>query len=269
MGKIRTRLIGDENIEKKQKKEAQERSERKKEQLKKATKEVEVKNEPASKEIEPAPPKKTDKKPEVKKGAKKVKKHGKKYLEAVKKVDLRKAYALLEAIEKLKEIAYAGFDESVELHINTIETGLKGEAALPHGTGKTIRVKIVDEAVIAQIEKGNLDFDVLISHPSFMSKLARFARILGPKGLMPNPKSGTIGLEPEKIAQKFQKGNVRWKTEPKFPIIHQVIGKISLKSDAICENAKNFIESVGIDKMTKAYIKTTMSPALNIDIQKL
>ncbi|KKQ36631.1 MAG: 50S ribosomal protein L1 [Candidatus Roizmanbacteria bacterium GW2011_GWA2_37_7] len=138
-----------------------------------------------------------------------------------------------------------------------------------HGTGKSVKVAIVDDVVLAKIGKGVLDFDILISHPSFMNKLAKYAKVLGPKGLMPNPKAGTIGPEPEKLAEKFKKGTVRWKTEPKFPLIHQIVGKISLKPEQIAENTRSFIQSVGTKNITKAYIKLTMSPALQIDLQNI
>ncbi|GIW64790.1 MAG: hypothetical protein KatS3mg092_0723 [Patescibacteria group bacterium] len=259
MGKIRTRILGLEEIEEKQKKEQKEKSATKKTQKKKEIKE-EVKTE-----------EKKEKKPEKKvvedkKVVPEPRKRGKKYQENKKMVDKNKLYSLKEAVEMLKKFKKASFDESVELHLVVDEVGLKGEVELPYSTGKTVRVKIVDDKVLEEIEKGKLDFDVLVAHPSFMPKLTKFAKILGPKGLMPNPKAGTISPNPEEIVKKFSKGVLRWKTEPKFPLIHQMIAKISVKEEEIVANAEKFIDAVGKKHIKKAYIKTTMSPSLKLQI---
>lgn len=259
MGKIRTRILGLEEIEEKQKKEQKEKSSSKK--LQKKKEEIEKKETVKTQE----------KKDEVKKEKKEVekivftsKKRGKRYEENKKMVDKKKIYDLKEAILILKKFKKASFDESVEIHLNVDEIGLKGEVELPYSTGKTIRVKIVDEKVLEDIEKGKLDFDVLISHPSFMPRLTKYAKILGPKGLMPNPKAGTISTNPEEVLKKFQKGVLRWKTESKAPLIHQMLGKISMKEEELIANIEKFIESVGKKHILKAFIKTTMSPSVRI-----
>jgi len=269
MGKIRTRLIGDTEVEAKQKLKSKERAARKKKQEKIVEENITIEVENV---VEKSQEDKTGEKKSkkiTKKSEQIKKKRGNKYLQAKQKIESGKIYPLNEAIGHLKKLTYAKFDESVELHLNTTEEGLRGEVTLPNSIGRSVRVAIVDDAVLTEIEKGVIEFDVLISHPSFMSKLAKFAKILGPKGLMPNPKAGTIGLEPEKLAEKYKKGSIRWKTEAKFPLIHQMIGKISLKSEQIHENAKSFIDSVGAKKITKAYIKLTMSPSLQIDLQSI
>ena len=156
------------------------------------------------------------------------------------------------------------FDQSVELHFVVDETGLKGEIELPFSTGKIVRVKIVDDSVLSDLEKGKIEFDVLVTHPSFMPKLAKYAKVLGPKGLMPNPKAGTVSMKPEEVVKKFEKGMIRWKTEAKFPLIHQMIGKISFEEKNLLANAEKFIEAVGKIHIRKAYIKTTMSPAVKL-----
>lgn len=198
-----------------------------------------------------------------------VKSRGKKYKEAKQLVDRTKLYILKDAIELLKKIKTAKFDESVELHINVDETGLKGEVDLPHSTGKTVKVAVVNDEVLANIEKGKIDFDVLVTHPSFMPKLAKFAKVLGPKGLMPNPKAGTITPTPEVVVKKFSKGILRWKTEVKFPLIHQMIGKISFETDSLADNAKKFISAVGKPHIKKIIIKSTMSPSVKLDVEKI
>jgi len=116
------------------------------------------------------------------------------------------------------------------------------------------------------LEKGKIDFDILITHPSYMPKLVKYAKLLGPKGLMPNPKAGTISDKPEEVVKKFQKGMIRWKTEPKFPLVHQLIGKISMEEKALEENIKKFIQSVGEKHILSAFIKTTMSPSVKIKL---
>ena len=101
-----------------------------------------------------------------------------------------------------------------------------------------------------------------------MSKLARFAKVLGPKGLMPNPKAGTVSANPEEVAKKFLKGTLRWKTEPKFPIIHQQIGKLSYDSKKINENAQAFINAVGKAQIKSMFIASSMGPSLEIEVEK-
>jgi len=272
MGKIRTRIIGDTDVEEEQKQKAKERAARKKAQEKKSEEQVDVQmdvNAVNAVDEGVVKEKKKTKKKNSKKTEREPKKKGTKYLKAKKQVESGKIYPLNEAIALLKKLTFASFDESVELHLNTSESGLRGEVTLPHGTGRSVKVAIVDDAVLAQIEKGIIEFDILIAHPSYMSKLAKFAKVLGPKGLMPNPKAGTIGPEPEKLAEKFQRGSIRWKSESKFPLIHQMIGKISLKPQEIHENTKSFIDAVGIKKISKMYIKTTMSPALQVTIESV
>lgn len=259
MGKIKTRILGLEEIEEKQKKEQKEKAALKKAEKKKEGKK-ELKDEVKNK-IE------KEEKKEVKQETKKAtepKKRGKRYEENKKMIEKNKIYDLKEAVSILKKFKKASFDESVEIHINVDEQGLKGEVELPYSTGKTIRVKIVDDKVLEEIEKGKLDFDILITHPSFMPRLTKFAKILGPKGLMPNPKAGTISPNPEEVAKKFQKGVLRWKTEPKASLIHQMLGKISMKEEEIIGNIEKFIESVGRKHILKAFIKTTMSPSIRI-----
>jgi len=265
MGKIRTRILGLEEIEEKQKKEQKERAAQKKVNKPKIEeKKEEKKPEEKQKEV-----KTTSVKEE--KGVKRavLKQRGKRYIEAKKKIEKNKRYTLEAAVGLLKKIKYTNFDESVELHLNVDKTGLKGEVEMPYSIGKTVRVVVVDDKILAQIEKGQLDFDILVTHPSYMPKLAKFAKILGPKGLMPNPKAGTISPNPEEVAKKFQKGTLRWKTEPKFPLIHQLIGKLSSKDEEIIANVKAFLRSVGRTHIQKVFIKTTMSPALQLDIEKI
>jgi large subunit ribosomal protein L1 len=264
MGKVRTRILGLENLEQEQKEEQKKRSMEKKMDKQKEDDELRETDEA----IEPKKKAKKTKKEEIEE-VKPKHKRGKKYMESAKKVDSKKAYTLDEAVSHLKKMKYAKFEESVELHLNVDTTGLKGEVDLPFSTGKTVRVVIVDDKIIEDIEGGKIEFDILVAHPSFMPKLAKFAKVLGPKGLMPNPKAGTVSPHPEEVVKKFEKGVLRWKTEPKFPLVHQLIAKGSHEDAKIVENAKAFITAVGKGHISAAYIKTTMSPALMIDLNTI
>ncbi len=190
------------------------------------------------------------------------------YKQALMKVDHNKLYPFADGLTLLREVALAKFDETVELHINSTEKGLRGNVQLPHGTGKEIKVVIADaktiDKIVEDVGNGKIDFDTLIAHPSIMGKLARVAKFLGPKGLMPNPKNGTISDKPEDVAKKFQKGAVNWKTESEFPIIHAVIGKLSFKDKQLEDNFKALIKSISSDKIQKVTLKSTMSPGIKI-----
>jgi large subunit ribosomal protein L1 len=276
MGKIRTRILGYEDLEEQQKKEQKERAKEKKAQKFKKSEEAhqqeEVEEYSKKADIEiPEEMKKTEQKEEPEKGTKKVSKsvRGKKYTEALKKVDQKKQYTLDEAVSLLKKVKYTGFDGSFELHINVEKKGLKGEVELPHATGKTVRVRILDDATLEEIEQGKIEFDILIAQPTQMAQLAKFAKVLGPKGLMPNPKAGTVSPQPEEVAKKFEKGAIQWKTEPKFPLIHQQIAKTSADDAQVTENAAVFLQSVGKGNMQQAFITTTMGPSLQIDLNSL
>ena len=267
MGKIRSRMLGSEEIEKEQKEEQKKRAEEKK--MKKTQKKVEEKEEVKEPTEEKAPEKKVKPKKEVVEKVVKAKVVGKRFGMNKKMVESGKLYTIEAAVALLKKMKLAAFVESVEFHANVESTGLKGEVELPHTTGKSVRVVIVDDALLEQLAKGIINFDVLITHPSYMPKLARYAKVLGPKGLMPNPKAGTISPKPEEVAKKFSKGLLRWKTEPKFPIIHQMVGKISHTDSDLVENIQALIKSIGKSNMFSAYIKTTMSPSVKLDIVHL
>ncbi|MEK9178586.1 MAG: 50S ribosomal protein L1, partial [Patescibacteria group bacterium] len=156
-----------------------------------------------------------------------------------------------------------GFDETVELHINTIDGSVSGRMMLPHGTGKKARVAIASDELIEQLEKGTIDFDVLIAHPSMMPKLAKVAKFLGPRGLMPNPKSGTITDKPEEAMKKFEEGQINFKTE-KSPIVHLSVGKLSFGPDKLSENIEAAIEAINKAKIRNAILKSTMSPGIKL-----
>ncbi len=271
MGKIRVKVLGLEDVEKEQKEKAKRRREEKKKRkkvLEEHKPEIDKdknKNEDQTSKANDVEVK-TVKEHKEKRSVKHV--QGKKYLKA-KSMSAKKPMLLEEAVKLLRKMHYVQFDETFELHLNVVKTGLKGEIEIPFGTGKKIKAVIADENLLKKIEGGSIDFDVLIAHPSFMPRLAKYARILGPKGLMPSPKKGTISNNPEEAIKKFTDKLVQWKTEQKFPLIHQAIGKLSFKDKEVVENAKALISAVGLKNIKSAFIKLTMTPSVEVDLKSL
>lgn len=175
-------------------------------------------------------------------------------------------YNLDQALEALKKFQKGKFDETVELHINVKEKGISGQITLPHGTGKKRVIKIADDAIISEVAKGKINFDILVAHPSMMPQLARVAKILGPRGLMPNPKNGTISPNPDEAVKKLEGGQMNYKTESEHPIIHASVGKVSFEDKMLKENINAFITSVGKEKINNITLKSTMSPAIRLSI---
>lgn len=192
--------------------------------------------------------------------------HSKSYQKAMDTLDRSKKYALIDALGMLEKLKRSKFDETVELHINTIETGLSGNITLPHGTGKQIRVAIADDDLLAQVAKGKIEFDILLASPLMMPKLARVAKILGPRGLMPNPKNATLVKDPEKAAENFKKGQVNFRTELKAPIMHLTVGKLSFGAKKLTENIDSLIEAIKKEKIRNVTLKSTMSPGIKLEI---
>ncbi len=185
----------------------------------------------------------------------------------LKNVDKTKHYALPEAIEVLKKFKKGSFDETVELHINVTEKSVSGNLTLPHGTGKKLRIVVADDAVIDDVSKGKIDFDVLVAKPEQMPKLAKVARILGPRGLMPNPKAGTVTNNPQEVIDKLSAGQVTYKTEPQNPIIHMSVGKVSFENEKLAENIKTVLTEIGASKINQVVLKSTMSPGIKLAVK--
>ena len=171
-----------------------------------------------------------------------------------------------QALSLLEKLQRKTFDETVELHLNSKDPKISAQTSLPHGTGKTLKVAVASDALIEQVEKGKVDFDILLSHPSMMPKLAKVAKILGPKGLMPNPKNGTITNNPEEAAKKYEGGLTFIKTESKVPIIHIAVGKVSFGPKKLEENIEAVIAAVKKENIEKAVLKSTMSPAIKLSL---
>lgn len=269
MGKIRTKILGLEAVEEKQKEKTKERREQKKKREGK-TKEENKKNttQPIQETKEEIKIPKKEKKPSVKQRQKTIR--GKLYQKALKQTDKNKIYSLSQAIALLKKIKYAQFDETVELHLNVKDQHIKGEITFPHAEfGKKRRVAVIDNTVLASIEKGKISWDMLIAHPSLMSKLVKFAPLLGPKGLMPNLKNGTLTDDTASALKKFSSSVIQYKTEVKFPLIHQSVGKLSFTDTQLKENITAFIKAVSPSKINTIFLKSTMSPSVRINIDML
>lgn len=287
MGKIRVKTIGDEEQEAKDKAEQElKRAEKKarsassEQTLEEATENVTASGMTQEQDSAPqdlqskgqalqAQTETAEIKPQVKtKKSKFIKKKTRStnYKTKLMDVEKNKIYSLSDALELLRKVKIAKFDETVELHINTTEAGINGTVKLPHGTGKEIKVAIADDAVLAEVEKGKINFDILIASPDMMPKLAKVARVLGPKGLMPNPKNGTISQNPEEAAKKFQGGQIGFKTESKLPIIHLSVGKTSFEDKQLEENIKTIITAIKRDKIRNITLKSTMSPGIKISV---
>jgi large subunit ribosomal protein L1 len=146
------------------------------------------------------------------------------------------------------------------------EAGTSVSLTLPHSTGKSVRVAIASDEVIAKIQAGEIDFDVLVAHPSFMPKLAKFAPVLGPKGLMPNPKNGTLTPNPEAAQKKLEAGTVTVKTEKKAPLMHVRIGKNSMETAQLTANLETLLKTLK-GKVLSMAIASSMSPGVKVVIE--
>jgi len=179
-------------------------------------------------------------------------------------VDKTRIYTLPEAIALLKQVSYVKFDETVEAHLVCKDIMSAIDVAYPHSTGKTIRVAILDEEILAKLEKSVIDFDVLLATPAQMGKITKFARLLGPKGLMPNPKNGTLIADPAKRKNELESGKVTIRGEKKAPLVHTVVGKLSLSAQELEENIQALLKACGQGKVLKLSLCTSMSPSVRV-----
>ena len=228
-------------------------------------------------------------------------KRGKKYLEAAKAVDRTNLYDTADAIALVKKTAVAKFDETVEVHIRTgcdgrhADQQIRGAVVLPHGTGKTVRVLVfaknakADEALAAGADyvgaeellpkiqnEGWLDFDVVVATPDMMGVVGRLGRVLGPKGLMPNPKAGTVTMDVAKAVKEIKAGKIEYRLD-KSNIIHCPIGKASFTEEQLSENLKTLLDQ--LVKVRPAAVKgqylrsitlaSTMGPGVRVNPTKI
>lgn len=223
-------------------------------------------------------------------------KHGKKFREAATKVDHASVYSPLEAVKLVKEMASANFDETVEAHFRLgIDTrkadqNIRGSISLPHGTGKTVRVAVFAEGaqaeqaaeagadvigsdeLIAQIQKGEINFDAAIATPMMMAKVGRIGKILGPRGLMPNPKLGTVTMDVAKMVGELKAGRVEYRAD-RYGICHVPLGRVSFDDQKLVENYAALYTEILRVKPASAkgkYVKSisvssTMGPGVKVD----
>ena len=228
-------------------------------------------------------------------------KHGKKYLEAAKAVDRSIQYDPADAISTVKKLATAKFDETIEVHTKTgcdgrhADQQIRGAVVLPHGTGKQVRVLVfakgakADEAVAAGAEfvgaeelipriqnDGWFDYDVVVATPDMMGVVGRLGRVLGPKGLMPNPKAGTVTMDVTKAVKEIKAGKIEYRLD-KTNIIHVPIGKASFTEEQLSDNFQTLIGAINKAKpatLKGQYLKSvtlapTMGPGVKVNTLKL
>ncbi|MBO5157968.1 MAG: 50S ribosomal protein L1 [Lachnospiraceae bacterium] len=228
-------------------------------------------------------------------------KHGKKYVEAAKQYDKQTQYDTTEAMALVKKLAVAKFDETIEAHIRTgcdgrhAEQQIRGAVVLPHGTGKTVRILVfaknakADEALAAGADyvgaeelipriqnEGWFDFDVVVATPDMMGVVGRLGRVLGPKGLMPNPKAGTVTMDVTKAIKDIKAGKIEYRLD-KTNIIHVPIGKASFTEEQLTDNFQTLMGAIIKAKpaaLKGQYLKSvtvtpTMGPGVKINTAKL
>lgn len=225
-----------------------------------------------------------------------LKRRGKKYQAAHKLIDHSKTYSLTEALELAIKSNPTKFNATVEAHVRLgvdprqADQNIRTTVVLPHGNGKTVRVAVFapldeckkalaagadraeDDDFIKSLEKGIIDFDVLISTPAYMPKLGKFARLLGPKGLMPNPKAGTVTADIEKAVKEAKAGKVEYRVD-KQAIVHIGLGKTNFTSEQLLANATTFFDSLKAQKpaslkghyIKSVYLSTTMGPSIPVE----
>jgi len=227
-------------------------------------------------------------------------KHGKKYTESLRKIDRAQKYSLQEALRLIKDVDVAKFDETIELSIRLgvdpkrADQVVRGTVILPHGTGKKVKVLVLakgekekeaelagadyygSEEYVEKISQGWTDVDVVIATPDMMGMVGKLGRILGPRGLMPNPKSGTVTFEVEKAVKEVKAGKIEYRVD-KTGILHVPIGKKSFEVEKLMDNATVFFQAVLKAKPSAAQgqylrsivVSSTMGPGIKLDINEL
>ena len=258
---------------------AEEERQARKVETKKAEKEAEQKPKGAAPKVRPL-----------------IERRGKKYQEVAKLVEKGKVYSLKDAVALAIKTSPVKFDATMEAHVRLgvdprqADQNIRTTLVLPNGNGKTVRVAVFapldeakkaatagadiaeDDAFLKRLEKGEIDFDVLISTPAFMPKLGRFARLLGPKGLMPNPKAGTVTMDVEKAVKEAKAGKVEYRVD-KQAIVHIGLGKVSFGEDKLLQNANAFFDSLKSQKpaslkgqyVKSVYLTTSQGPSIAVE----
>jgi large subunit ribosomal protein L1 len=222
-------------------------------------------------------------------------KQGKKFRAAVAKVDATRVYPVAEAVQVVKSAAFAKFNESVDVAVNLgvdprhADQVVRGTCALPHGTGKTLRVLVIAQGdrakeaeaagadhvgteYLAKIKEGWLDIDVIVATPDMMGQLGALGRVLGPRGLMPNPKAGTVTLDVAKAVKEIKAGKIEFRVD-KTGNVHAPVGKVSFTVEQLSENVQAFLDTIVRAKpqaakgtyLKSATVSSTMGPGVALD----
>ncbi len=191
----------------------------------------------------------------------------KRFVAARNMVEKGKLYSTQEAVALLKKVNVARFNATVTLHLVTLERVARVEVGFPHQTGKKRVVEVASAETLEKLEAGKIDFDILVTSPDMMPRLARFAKLLGPKGLMPNPKLGTISPDPEKKKKELEGGKTLVQSEVKSPLMHVTVGKIEMKEDELRDNIQAVIDAVKPKNIARATLASSMSPGIKLLIQ--
>lgn len=224
-----------------------------------------------------------------------IERRGKKYQELAKLVEKEKLYTVAEALELASKTSPSKFDASVEVHVRLgvdprqADQNVRSTVSLPHGTGKTIRVAVFapsdhheaakkagadvvgEDEFLQQLDKENINFDILVATPQFMPRLGKYARVLGPRGLMPNPKSGTVSADVAKAVKEAKAGKIEYRVD-KQAIVHVAVGKVSFGAEKLHANTKAFLDSLQTQKPTSfkgtyihsVTISTTQGPGIKV-----
>jgi large subunit ribosomal protein L1 len=214
----------------------------------------------------------------VKPGRTRLERRGKKFRKNAEQIDNYKVYSIEEAVGLAKSTSHVKFDATVELHINLgvdprqADQNIRDSIVLPAGTGKDLKIVVADDSLLAKLEKGDIDFDVLIATPDFMPKLGKYARVLGPRGLMPNPKSGTVTKDVDKAVTEAKAGRVEYRVDS-TGIVHLAVGKVSFESGGLVDNIEAVMASIQSNKpgsskgtyVKSIYLTTSMGPSVKVE----
>ncbi|MCL5784472.1 MAG: 50S ribosomal protein L1 [Patescibacteria group bacterium] len=274
MGKTKIKTIDDSQPEAKEKK------------VKAAPKEPVVANEPIEekkdtqnnvKEV-----KKETKSPQNTNDDKKGAVRSRKYLKTIGKVEKNRKYSLKEAVSLAQKVSYSKFPGTIEAHINTSAKNLRGTVLLPFLAGRKLTILafgqdaeksgadiVGSDETIAEIEKGKINFDVIVTTPAWMPKLAKVAKVLGPRGLMPSPKNDTVTENLQKSVTELRGGKTEYKTENNGQVIHLAIGKVAQPAEEIASNIKTLYNTIGRSKIKAITLAASMGPGIKVDLSSI
>lgn len=209
---------------------------------------------------------------------------GKKYQQAFARVDQTKRYPLAQAIPLVKQTSYTTFPGTVEAHLTFTVTGIRQPVTLPHGTGKAVKILVFaagaagevakqagadyvgGEDLVEKIAAGWSDYDCVIATPEMMPTIAKIAKSLGPRGLMPNPKNGTISDTPAQLVKEIKGGRIEIRSEASAPVAHLAVGRTTYTDEQLIENIRALLDAIGSARIKRLTITSTMGPGIKVDL---